>query len=97
MLLDCSPCSFDYITLKHGGAVGSTVALQQEGTGVFLLGVQMFSMCMHGFPLESKTWAFGFSKLPLDTNVCVDSLCPVSPLPCDELVTHSECTPPLAR
>ncbi|MEQ2288518.1 hypothetical protein AMECASPLE_023410 [Ameca splendens] len=39
----------------HGGAVGSTVALQQEGPGfdsqpgVFLHGVYMFSPCMRGF------------------------------------------------
>ncbi|MEQ2244212.1 hypothetical protein ILYODFUR_014794 [Ilyodon furcidens] len=39
----------------HGGAVGSTVALQQEGPGfdsrpgVFLHGVCMFSPCMRGF------------------------------------------------
>ncbi|MEQ2237489.1 hypothetical protein ILYODFUR_023580, partial [Ilyodon furcidens] len=41
----------------HGGAVGSTVALQQEGPGfasrlgVFLHGVCMFSPCMRGFSL----------------------------------------------
>ncbi|MEQ2222423.1 hypothetical protein ILYODFUR_026175 [Ilyodon furcidens] len=39
----------------HGGAVGSTVALQQKGPGfdsqpgVFLQGVCMFSLCMRGF------------------------------------------------
>ncbi|MEQ2164913.1 hypothetical protein GOODEAATRI_011703 [Goodea atripinnis] len=41
----------------HGGVAGSTIALRQEDSGfdswlgVFLHGVCMFSLCMHGFSL----------------------------------------------
>lgn len=60
-----------------GCAVGTTVNLQQEGSGlesqpeVFLPGVCMFSPCMHGFspgtPASSKNMtvgSIGFSKFP---------------------------------
>ncbi|MEQ2300636.1 hypothetical protein AMECASPLE_027743 [Ameca splendens] len=46
---------FVYKSWLHGGAVGSTVALQQEGPGfdsrpgVFLHRVCMFSLCIRGF------------------------------------------------
>ncbi|MEQ2237075.1 hypothetical protein ILYODFUR_019295 [Ilyodon furcidens] len=44
-------------TELHGGAFGSTVALQQEGPGfnsrpgLFLHGICMFSLCTRGFSL----------------------------------------------
>ncbi|MEQ2291497.1 hypothetical protein AMECASPLE_013944 [Ameca splendens] len=85
----------------QGGAVGSTVALQQEGPGVdswpgvFLHGVCMFSPCMRGFspgtPASShspKTWLIGQSKLPLGKLVRTSALQEhiAMTLPCNRFV-----------
>ncbi|MEQ2189052.1 hypothetical protein GOODEAATRI_021259 [Goodea atripinnis] len=67
----------------QGGAVGSTVAVQQEGPGfdsqqgLFLHGVCMFFPCIRGFsPVtlassHSPKRLTSLSTLPLDVNECV--------------------------
>ncbi|MED6245428.1 hypothetical protein ATANTOWER_002988 [Ataeniobius toweri] len=89
----------------HGGAVGSAVALQQEGPGfdsqpgVFLHGVCMFSPCMCGFspgtPASSHSpgtcLLIGHSKLPFGVCEWLFVCCPVMDWICPG------CAPPLAH
>ena len=79
----------DYLIGRHSAAVVSTFTSQQKGPGldyrVFLCGVCMFSLCLHGFlwvfsrysGFSPKTcelkvsWLIGHSKLPQSVNVSV--------------------------
>ncbi|MEQ2293935.1 hypothetical protein AMECASPLE_038543 [Ameca splendens] len=59
-------------------AVHSTVVLQQDGfesqPGVFVHGVCLFSLCIHGFsPVTQASSHNGYSKFPFCMNVCVHS------------------------
>ncbi|MEQ2216062.1 hypothetical protein XENOCAPTIV_010117 [Xenoophorus captivus] len=90
----------------HGGAVGGTVALQQEGPGfvsrpgVLVHGVCMFSRACVGShrvlrlpPKDMPVRLIGHSKLPL--GVCMSVCVVVCLLPCDGPVQGVPCLSPI--